>query len=224
MKTDNPGIETENIYWIQHWISVLETKTGLCNISHKPMNVDNKTDKRTQMSIEHIKFGKKKKNTRENTCLIMRCFQSCPRKFNDGDNVQWTHEKFLEVKRLRKTPRPRILNVFKRINDNRGLDIISVLISSCQTNARARGKKGREEAGVCTINRKWFDAQWKKQGGYCEYLDIPLTTKQGCKYVVSIERLDDNKGYIPENCVLICSEVQVSCGWSKKFADWIFSD
>ena len=95
-----PNMTHEKCDWDNVILSKLEERRGICAISHKQMGVDNQV-KRIQMSVEHIDrrlscFGP------DDVCLILRCFQSCPNNKDHGNNCQWSREKFLEVKVLRK--------------------------------------------------------------------------------------------------------------------------
>ena len=56
------------------------------------------------------------------------------------------------------------------------------------------------------IDNKWFKTQFKKQNGKCFYTDIKMiiTTKSRFLFKPSIERIECNKTYTKENCVLVC--------------------
>ena len=80
---------------------------------------------------------------------------------------------------------------------------IKVLINHCKTSAKSRGERGRIGASECTLTEEQVKEIFKKQKGLCYYYKSPLEfTRGGDK--MSIERLDNNKGYTQENCVLVC--------------------
>ena len=80
---------------------------------------------------------------------------------------------------------------------------IKVLLNSCKISAKSRGEKGRIGASECTLTEEQVKEMFKKQGGLCYYYKSPLEfTTGGDK--MSIERLDNAKGYTQENCVLVC--------------------
>ena len=80
---------------------------------------------------------------------------------------------------------------------------IKGLINSCKINSKSRGKKGRIGASECTLTEEQVKEMFKKQGGLCYYYNSPLVFTR-CGDKMSIERLDNNKGYTQENCVLVC--------------------
>ena len=80
---------------------------------------------------------------------------------------------------------------------------IKELVNSCKSSAKRRGEKGRNGASECTLTEEQVKEMFKKQKGLCYYYNSPLVfTRGGDK--ISIERLDNTKGYTQENCVLVC--------------------
>ena len=76
-------------------------------------------------------------------------------------------------------------------------------VNNCKTDAKRRGEKGRIGASECTLTEDQVKEMFKKQKGLCYYYNSPLKfTRGGDK--MSIERLDNTKGYTQENCVLVC--------------------
>ena len=76
-------------------------------------------------------------------------------------------------------------------------------VNNCKTNAKSRGKKGRIGASEFTLTEEQVKEMFKKQGGLCHYYKSPLKFTR-CGDKMSIERLDNTKGYTQENCVLVC--------------------
>lgn len=67
------------------------------------------------------------------------------------------------------------------------------------------------------LTRAWIKDQWQKQNGRCYWTGIPLIRqitapgqpeRKDCRFV-SIDRLDHEKGYTPDNCVLACRFVNL---------------
>ena len=48
---------------------------------------------------------------------------------------------------------------------------------------------------------------WNSQSGICAYSGRIMTLKAGNLHTVSIERIDSNKGYVPENTILVCQAI-----------------
>ena len=76
-------------------------------------------------------------------------------------------------------------------------------VNNCKTSAKSRGEKGRIGASECTLTEDQVKEMFKKQGGLCHYYKSPLVFTMGGDKM-SIERLDNTKGYTEENCVLVC--------------------
>ena len=76
-------------------------------------------------------------------------------------------------------------------------------VNNCKSSAKSRGKRGRIGASECTLTEYQVKEMFKKQGGLCHYYKSPLVYTM-CGDKMSIERLDNTKGYTEENCVLVC--------------------
>lgn len=48
---------------------------------------------------------------------------------------------------------------------------------------------------------------WNSQQQMCAYSGRVMTLESGHLHTVSIERIDSNKGYIPENTILVCQAI-----------------
>ena len=48
---------------------------------------------------------------------------------------------------------------------------------------------------------------WNSQSGICAYSGRIMTLEAGNLHTVSIERIDSNKGYVPENTILVCQAI-----------------
>ena len=88
---------------------------------------------------------------------------------------------------------------------------IKVLLNDCKSTSKRRGEKGRVGASEFTLTEEQVKEMFKEQGGLCHCYKSPLKfTRGGDK--MSIERLDNTKGYTRENCVLVC---QLSNGFAQ---------
>jgi hypothetical protein len=102
--------------------------------------------------------------------------------------------------------------------------------SWCKTCCEAGNKKSRAKlnstiegrAGVFLRNAKNGAAKrkhpfalvvsdivecWSLQKGVCAYSGRDMTLEAGHLNTVSIERIDSNKGYIPQNTILVCQAI-----------------
>jgi hypothetical protein len=98
---------------------------------------------------------------------------------------------------------------------------LSVLNRSSKASAKLRGERRGEEVGKHEIDVDFLNELWEKQKGLCFYSNIPMNYNKA-EWRVSIERLDNSKGYIPENVVLCCLEFNVVAQWTLQKVDEIF--
>jgi hypothetical protein len=71
-------------------------------------------------------------------------------------------------------------------------------------NARKSAAK-RQQAFALTVDD--VVACWKIQGGVCVYSGRKMTLDAGQLTTVSIERINSDEGYTPENTVLVCQAI-----------------
>jgi hypothetical protein len=76
-------------------------------------------------------------------------------------------------------------------------------------NARYWSKKDNRE---CNLTREDLFRQWDKQKGLCVYSNLPMSyvgkvNGQTNKHNVSIDRVDNTRGYTVDNIVLCCGAV-----------------
>ncbi len=77
------------------------------------------------------------------------------------------------------------------------------------TRARYHAKKLKSAGDAeFKIDPAWFIAQWKFQRGKCYYTKVPMQREAG-PAKVSVDRIDSELGYTPENCVLACYAVNL---------------
>ena len=80
---------------------------------------------------------------------------------------------------------------------------VKSLLSDGKSHAKTRGKRGRIGASEFTLTKKDIKEMFKKQQGLCHHFKSKLKFTR-CGDKVSLERLDNDKGYTADNCVLAC--------------------
>jgi hypothetical protein len=124
--------------------------------------------------------------------------------FQVGYN-QWSCEKVQIVHHLRK----------KEIEMDFGIEFFKKLdhmVDGCNS----RTKKRNHSPSEVTVEK--LTHEYVKQGGRCYYLNIPLRMKGN--WQMSVERLDESKGYIDGNWVLVVLETQNGhAQWTKEFVE-----
>ena len=83
---------------------------------------------------------------------------------------------------------------------------LNCIFQNAKMHAKVRLEKGRVEAGICDITRQDIDDLWETQEGKCYYSNIPMVTRPNSDWQCSLERLDQELGYIKSNIALCCSE------------------
>lgn len=96
------------------------------------------------------------------------------------------------------------------------------IASAIKSTAKRRGKKGRTDAGICTIDTDFLMKLFHEQKGLCHYSGLPMVTKPLSNWQVSCERLNNALGYIPSNVKLVCLEFNTGNGqWSREKVEQI---
>ena len=93
---------------------------------------------------------------------------------------------------------------------------MSKLLSCAKRNAQGRRSKGREEAGTFDLTLDQLVDIYNKQNGKCYYSNIPMNANPASNWMCSLERLDNDKGYILDNVALVCLEFNSGTKWSKE--------
>lgn len=84
------------------------------------------------------------------------------------------------------------------------------------SHSKERGKKGRIGASEHLITEQDIYNQYLKQNGKCIYSNIVMSYKALSDWMMSLERIDDDRGYIKENITLSCHEFNCGrSGWNK---------
>ena len=97
-------------------------------------------------------------------------------------------------------------------------------VRAAKYHAAKRLKKGRIEAGTFDLTYEDVVKKWDEQGGLCYYSHIPMVTSSLSDWQMSIERLDNDKGYTPDNIVLVCLEFNTPVQWTMAKVEALFED
>lgn len=95
---------------------------------------------------------------------------------------------------------------------NQSHDPFAVMIYNMKKHTKNRNSKGRNHADVFYDAQKLKDL-FKEQKGLCYYSGEKMIQKSRIThdpYQMSIERLDEQLGYVENNCVLVCLKNQLS--------------
>ncbi len=98
----------------------------------------------------------------------------------------------------------------------------SLLDGAKDSTKKRNNRKKRKRDLAFDIDLDFLVEQYAKQQGRCYYSDIPMTVgeRDGRDWVMSVERLDTDVGYIKTNTVLICWEFQSTwTNWSREKVD-----
>lgn len=171
----------------------LEKSRFKCDYSHLNLTPKN-------VSIERI--DQSKGYTSANCVLIDIHFQTASR--------QWSHEKVQSVHYLRKKEVDMDFGpkFFKRLEK---------MVASSISATKIRNEKGRNHLpGEITVEK--IIHQYVKQDGRCKLLAVPLMSAG--EWQMSVERLDESKGYIDGNWVLTVLGTQNGYAqWTKEFVE-----
>ena len=92
------------------------------------------------------------------------------------------------------------------------------MVSEAKRLSKKRSKKKRQEgpdnSHECTIVYNDLLQAWEALSHKCAYSGIPMSTTVHADFLVSLERLNPQKGYTPLNCTLVCCEFNGGKQWS----------
>ena len=88
------------------------------------------------------------------------------------------------------------------------------LLTDAKSSAKRRLNKGRLEAGICNLTKDQLITLWTNQNGKCYYSGIQMNTRPCSDWMCSLERLDNNIGYIFDNVVFACLEFNGKTKWT----------
>lgn len=92
---------------------------------------------------------------------------------------------------------------------------IKVCLSNSKNSAQKRLKGNRKEAGIFNLTYDNIMRLWNLQNGRCYHSGIPMNYNKN-EWRISIDRLDNDKGYFPDNVVLCCGEFNGRKLWTQE--------
>ena len=128
-------------------------------------------------------------------------------------HCQWSREKVQSVHYLRKKEVDMDFGpkFFKRLE---------TMVNSCISATKHRNEKRRNHSPSEVTVEKLI-RQYIKQNGRCELLTVPLMSEG--EWQMSVERLDETKGYIDGNWVLVVLGTQSGYAqWTKEFVEKVW--
>tara|TARA_R110000851_G_scaffold200363_1_gene351610 strand:+ start:60 stop:1895 length:1836 start_codon:yes stop_codon:yes gene_type:complete len=129
--------------------------------------------------------------------------------FQSGQR-QWSREKVQSLHHLRKKKIEMDFVPFF-------FKMLEFMVNACHHRTKQRNEEGRNHSPSEVTVEKLIH-EYVKQDGRCYYLNIPLRMKGD--WQMSVERLDESKGYIDGNWVLIVLETQNgNAQWTKGFVE-----
>ena len=99
---------------------------------------------------------------------------------------------------------------------------LNILHHNSIHSSQYRRSRGRELAGKHDIDLAFLEQLWQEQDGRCYYSNIPMMFVNN-EWRVSLERLDNNQGYIRGNVVLCCIEFNTKSQWSISKVDHVIT-
>jgi hypothetical protein len=91
---------------------------------------------------------------------------------------------------------------------------IMQLVSRAKNNTQDRNKKDRDHKFTLTVPK--LNKLITDQNGKCAISGAVLVFKQFSDNQASVDRINDNLGYVDGNCRLVCLEFNTSVKWSRK--------
>eukprot|EP01084_Bolivina_argentea_P285647 489881_1 len=92
------------------------------------------------------------------------------------------------------------------LKNNTLIGSIQVLLATAKSHAKKRNNNEFTTRNEFNLTRADIINKIQTQSARCYYSRIPMQLKSNCDWRMSLERLDNRKGYINDNCVLICWE------------------
>ena len=81
---------------------------------------------------------------------------------------------------------------------------VNKLLYTCRLNCVKRKRKNRLRSSIFKIKLQDIEILYSRQRGKCAYSDLNLSFRKMDKYKLSIDRIDSELGYTPDNIQLVC--------------------
>jgi len=190
---------------------IYEQQDGLCYYSGIPL--DPVSGNTFTLSLERL--DNSLSYSYDNCVLIIQLMNSC------RNHAQWSRRKVLTLLNEKRTDTGEklVLPVMFPATEERAF--ILRLLRNAKSHTKQRVAKGRNMPDV-EIDVEWFLAQTKQQNASCYYSGMPLSFKPKTEWQCSIQRLSNDTGYTPNNCVLICLEFQTAAHWSREVFSTVY--
>lgn len=160
---------------------------------------------KTARKIIKSKTSKKKCETCKKNLELIKFSKDKSRKCGLRGQCRLCHSK---KRKARYHSHGKFVNTFDRF--------FKVLVRNAKGRAKTRKRRGRENAGVFNLTFDQVVDLYNKQNGCCFYSGIFMSTKPCSMWKVSIDRIDNDIGYIIDNIVLVCHEFNDRSKWSKE--------
>lgn len=96
---------------------------------------------------------------------------------------------------------------------------MKALLGGARGRTKERNKKGRQMQ--FDIDEQFIIDQYVKQRGKCYYSDINMGLGEDEDWRMSLERLNDDVGYVRHNVVLTCLEWNTAKGWTREKVNFL---
>jgi hypothetical protein len=104
---------------------------------------------------------------------------------------------------------------YNRERDNTRTGFLRRAWNNMRNTARHRGSLGRHTASICTLQFGALLCMLEQQQERCAISSLPVVCMRSSDWMVSIDRIDDDKGYTMSNTRLIASELNTTEKWSR---------
>lgn len=103
-------------------------------------------------------------------------------------------------------------------------NFVQVCLNHAKFKAGKRKHRGNQ-SGEYTLTMEWVIEQLRRQNVRCAISGVQLTFSPKGRFQMSIERVDENKGYTPDNCILIALEFNTTTKqWNKEKWEFVLNN
>lgn len=131
-------------------------------------------------------------------------------------------EEFHKSNKTHRTECKKCSGILKNNNSKSKEFLLRTLLSTARSTAKHRKEK-RPEAGEFNLTFNDLNDIWVEQDGRCYYTGIIMSYESHSDYKCSLERLDNDKGYIKSNVVFVILELNNPCQITVDKLKYIFT-